>query len=146
MVPSFLMPDKPGSGGGNFLGHIAGDLAPDDMGTQVSYGIMANLYNAFGLTGVLVGTVIFISIFYYVLRIWFATPDLSSGPWGSSIWYLLLAMLFEHSLVEAPIGNLLPALVNLSAVVALVFASKFLLSILRKRQSPGVQTYYSRSA
>jgi hypothetical protein len=142
MVPSFLIADKPTSGGGNFLGHIAGDLAPDDTSTQVSYGIMANLYNAFGLTGVLVGTVIFISIFYYVLRIWFATPDLSFSPWGSSIWYVLLGMLFEHSLVEAPIGNILPALLNLSAVVALVFASKFLLSLLRRRQAPAAAGSY----
>jgi hypothetical protein len=146
MVPSFLLPDKSLIGGGNFLGRIAGDVASDDLSTQISYGIMANFYNAFGLTGVLLGTTIFIAIFFYVLRIWFATPDLSFGPWGSSIWYLLLSMLFEHSLVEAPVGNILPGLINLSAVVALVFASKFLLSILRKRQSPGVAGYYQRSA
>jgi len=142
MVPSFLIADKPTSGGGNFLGHIAGDLAPDDMSTQVSYGIMANLYNAFGLTGVLFGTGFFICIFYYSLRVWFAHPDLSSGPWGSSIWYLLLGMLFEHGLVEASIGNTLPAIFNLSAVVGLVYVSKFLVSLLRNRRVTGVPTYY----
>jgi hypothetical protein len=127
-VPSFLMADKPSSGGGNFLGHIAGDLAPDDNDTQVSYGFMANLYNAFGLYGVLLGTIVFISIFYYVLRLWFADLSLTFGPWGSTIWYVLIGMLFEHSLIEAPIGNQLPALINLSAVVGLVYLSKFAVS------------------
>jgi hypothetical protein len=141
MVPSFLIADKPTSGGGNFLGHIAGDLAPDDMATQVSYGIMANLYNAFGLTGVLVGTTIFISIFYYTMRIWFAHPDLSPGPYGSTIWYLLMGMLYEHGLVEAPIGNMLPALINTSSIVVLVYLSGFLVSILRNRRVTGVAVY-----
>ena len=141
MVPSFLIADKPTSGGGNFLGHIAGDLAPDDMATQVSYGIMANLYNAFGLTGVLFGTTIFISIFYYTMRIWFAKPDLSPGPYGSTIWYLLMGMLYEHGLVEAPIGNMLPALINTSSIVVLVYLSGFLVSILRNRRVTGVAVY-----
>jgi len=126
MVPSFLMPDKPLGGGGNFLGHIAGDLAPDDMATQVSYGFMANLYNAFGLSGVFIGTIIFIASFFYMLSLWFAQQSLNFTPWGSSIWYLLIGMMFEHGLIESTIANDLPAYVNLSAIVGLILLCKFL--------------------
>lgn len=137
MVPSFLMADKPSSGGGNLLGHIVGELAPNDMVTQVSYGFMANLYNAFGLNGVLFGTILFISVFYYVLRLWFATPNLEFSPWGSSIWYLLIGMLYEHSLIEAPIGNILPSMVILmSAIVGLIFLARFSVSFFESRQRP----------
>jgi hypothetical protein len=135
MVPSFMMADKPTSGGGNFLGHIVGELAPDDMTTQVSYGFMANLYNAFGLYGVLFGTIIFIAIFYYVIRIWFATPDLTRGPWGSTIWYVLLGMYFEHSLIEAPLGNDFPVLLNISVVVGLIYVSRLLASFLTAKRT-----------
>ena len=143
MVPSFLMADKPTSGGGNLLGHIVGELAQDDLTTQVSYGFMANLYNAFGLIGVLFGTIIFISVFYYVLRLWFATPSLEFGAWGSTIWYLLLGMLYEHALIEAPIGNILPSMVILlSAVVGLVFIARFSVSLFENRRRPLVYSGY----
>jgi hypothetical protein len=136
MMPSFLVSDKPTSGGGNFLGHIVGELAPDDMTTQVSYGFMANFYNAFGLYGVLFGTIIFIAIFHYVIRLWFSTPYLEFGPWGSSIWYVLLGMLFEHNLIEGPVGNMLPTFVNLSAVVGLALLSKWLVTLFGPRRAP----------
>jgi hypothetical protein len=143
MAPSFLVADKPTSGGGNFLGHIAGDLASNDLTTQVSYGFMANLYNAFGLYGVFFGTIIFISLFYYSLRLWFATPDLNFSPWGSTIWYLLLAMLYEHSLIESPIGNMLPSVViGMTAMVGLILGSKFLASLFEPRRRPLVYSDY----
>lgn len=126
MVPSFIMPDKPISGGGNRLGHIAGQLAEDDLTTQVSFGFMANLYNAFGLTGVFFGTIIFIFVLYYGMRLWFADQTLSFGPFGSTIWYLTIGMLFQHSLVESPLGGILPSLLDLVAVVSLVVLSRFL--------------------
>jgi len=126
MVPSFIMPDKPIGGGGNFLGHIAGDLAPDDNATQVSYGFMANLYNAFGLKGVFIGSFLFIASFYYMLSLWFAHQSLNFSPWGSSIWYLMIGLMFEHGLIESSLGNDLPAYVNLSAVVGLIILSKYL--------------------
>ncbi len=142
MVPSFLIGDKPTSGGGNFLGHVAGDLAPDDMTTQVSYGVMANLYNAFGLTGVLLGTIAFFFVFYYVLKLWFADSDLSMGPWGGSVWYLLIGTMYEHGLVEGPIGNILPSLINLSAIVGLIFAAKFWVNFSRRRHPADLRPYY----
>jgi hypothetical protein len=136
MVPSFLIADKPTSGGGNFLGHIAGDLATDDMTTQVSYGFMANFYNAFGMQGVLFGSILFIAIFHYVIRLWFATPYLELTPWGSTIWYVLLGMMFEHSLIEGPVGNMFPTFVDMSAIVGLVLLSRWVVGLFAPRYAP----------
>ncbi len=130
MVPSFILPDKPLSGGGNYLGHVAGDVADFDKTTQISYGVMANLFNAFSLKGVLLGSILFFAVFYYAIRFWYRDPTLTFGPFGSTIWYILLAMSYEHSLIEAPIGNLLPGLISSALVVSLVFAAKLLASLL----------------
>ncbi len=134
-VPSFIMPMKPDFAVGNLLGHIGGELADDDYSTQISYGFMANLYNAFGLYGVLFGTIIFISTFYYMLRLWFASPDLNFGPYGSSIWYILLGLLFEHSLIEGPVANDLPAYINLGATVALIWAAGMIVRSFKVRRA-----------
>ena len=136
MVPSFILPEKSTTGGGNFLGHIVGELAPDDMLTQVSYGFMANLYNAFGLLGVFIGTILFIFVLYYVLRLWFAAPNLEFTPFGSSIWYVLLGMFFEHGLIEGPVGNMLPALVNISAFAGLILLANWLVSFFAFKRAP----------
>jgi hypothetical protein len=106
------------------------------MTTQVSYGFMANLYNAFGLYGTFIGTLIFIPCLYYVLRLWFVGQELTFGPYGSSIWYILLGLLFEHSLVEAPIGSLFPSLLYLCAPVSLVLLARFLVSFFSDRRRP----------
>jgi hypothetical protein len=143
-VPSFLMADKPTSGGGNYFGHVAGDLAQDDQTTQVSYGFMAGLYNAFGLYGVLFGTIIFTFVFYYVIRLWFAAPDLSFHPFGSNIWYLMLGLAYQHSLVEAPIGNILPSMVTMSASVALILLARFLVSFFSYSRAPYGSNIYVR--
>lgn len=142
-VPSFIMPMKPDFAVGNLLGHIGDQLANDDYATQISYGFMANLYNAFGLYGVLFGTIIFISSFYYMLRIWFANPDLNFSPWGSSIWYILIGMLFEHSLIEGPVANDLPAYINLGATVGLIWLAGFMAKVFRARRAPTIiRPYY----
>lgn len=52
-VPHFLYPQKPQNGSGNFLARYTGDLPLTDFTTQVSYGFMANAFNAFGLAWVL---------------------------------------------------------------------------------------------
>jgi len=48
-VPHFLYPNKPQEGSGNYLARYTGDLPSTDVSTQVSYGFMANSYNAFGI-------------------------------------------------------------------------------------------------
>lgn len=134
MVPRFIADLKPSAGVGNILGHIGGDLASDDVTTQISYGFMANLYNAFGLNGVLIGTIVFMAIFYYVISLWFGASDLTLTPWGGSIWYLMMGICFEHGLVEGPLANQLPAFINLSATVGLIFLASFLASFFGDRR------------
>lgn len=126
-VPSFLYPNKPTSSGGNYLGHIAGDLAPSDQHTQVSYGAMANLYNAFGYTGALVGSLIFFCGFYYMLRFWFRRPELTPGPYGTSVWFIFLILSNHHFIVEAPVAAMIPEAVNLVVIAALTLAARWLL-------------------
>jgi hypothetical protein len=134
MVPRFIADIKPTEGAGNMLGHIGGELAPDDVSTQISYGFMANLYNAFGLNGVLFGTIIFMAIFYYVLHLWFGASNLTLTPWGGSIWYLMMGIYFEHALVEGPVANNLPAFINLAATVGLIYIAIFLASFFGNRR------------
>ena len=120
MMPSFLFPDKPVWGTSNYLAHIAGDVNETDMTTQVAYGVMANLYNAFSFGGVFFGSLIFFAVFYYLLRNWFCNPGWTSSPAGATIWYLLIVASFGHSLVEQSVAGLIAA-VPATLVVVLVF-------------------------
>ena len=128
MVPSFIYPDKPLSAGGNLLAHIAGDVADDDQTTQVSYGVMAGLFNSFALPGVFWGSILFFGLLYYSLQVWYRNAVLNFEPYGSSIWYILLTIQFQHSLVEAPVGNLLPTFLNTGLMVAPVILTAKLLA------------------
>jgi hypothetical protein len=106
-TPSFLYPNKPTIDAGNYLGHIAGDLAPLDRTTQISYGVMANLYNAFSLVGVLIGTPLFFAGFYYWIRTFLGNPVLEGAPTTSMLWFMWLVAFYHHSLVESSIaGNI----------------------------------------
>lgn len=124
-VPSFIYHNKPTSSGGNYLGHIAGDLAAGDMNTQVSYGIMANFYNAFGLIGAGLGSLIFFAAFYYALRFWFRSARLSRGPYGSAIWFIFLVLSNHHMITESPVAGFVPQVVNLVVIYALVVAARW---------------------
>ena len=53
---------------------------------------------------------------------------LNFEPYGSSIWYILLTIQFQHSLVEAPVGNLLPTFLNTGLMVAPVILTAKLLA------------------
>jgi hypothetical protein len=106
-TPSFLYPNKPVFEAGNFLGHIVGDLDPSDRTTQMSYGVMANLYNAFSFFGVLVGTPLFFAGFYYTIRIFLGEPRWEGGPTTSSLWFIWLIGLYHHNIVESSLsGNI----------------------------------------
>ena len=80
LTPSFLYAKKPTMEAGNYLGHIVGDIGPSDTETQVSYGVMANLYNAFSFIGVLVGTLVFFAGFYYWIRTFLGNRDGMAYP------------------------------------------------------------------
>jgi hypothetical protein len=122
VMPSFLMPNKPVFEAGNYLAHIVGEVGANDATTQVSYGIMANLYNAFALTGVVIGTPLFFAAFYYWIRIFLGEPRWSGEPTSSALWFIWLVAAFQHSIVESTMSGLVASL-SFPAVLALLWAS-----------------------
>jgi hypothetical protein len=109
-TPSFLYPGKPKLEAGNYLAHLVGEVGHHDNLTQVSYGIMANLYNAFSFTGVLIGTPIFFFGFYYWIRIFLGNPRLERLPTASTLWFIWLIASFHHQIVESSISGVIASL------------------------------------
>jgi hypothetical protein len=120
VTPSFLMPDKPVFESGNYLAHIVGEVAANDTTTQVSYGVMANLYNAFSLIGVVVGTPLFFGAFYYWIRIFLGEARWTGAPTSSGLWFIWLVASFQHSIVESTLAGLLASL-SFPLVLALLY-------------------------
>jgi hypothetical protein len=114
-LPSFVYPDKPVFGTGNYLAHLTGEVGPDDTTTQVGYGVMANLFNAFSYLGVFLGSVLFFSCFYYLLGVFFGDPKWTGHPHDSALWFCFIITMFHHSLVEESVAGLV-ASVNVLAV------------------------------
>lgn len=121
MLPSFIYRDKPVFGAGNFLAQITGDTGMGDLTTQVSFGVMANFYNAFGLTGVFLGSLGFFAAFFYCIRFWFGDMRFGGLSNGGSLWALLVVANFHHSLVEESFAGLLPSM-ELPIVILAIFA------------------------
>jgi hypothetical protein len=130
LMPSVLFPSKPIWGTGNYLAHIVGDVGTTDTTTQVSYGIMANLYNAFSLTGVVIGTPLFFGAFYYWIRIFLGEARWDGPPSTSALWFIWLVAYFQHSVVESSLAGLVASL-SFPFVIALLYvAAKWLCLIL----------------
>jgi hypothetical protein len=110
LSPSFLFPDKPIWPAGNYLAHIVGDVGGEDSATQVSYGVMANLYNAFAMPGVLIGTPVFFAGLYYWCRLFVGDATWDGTPSSSTLWFMWVVVLFQHGIVEATISGLVAAL------------------------------------
>jgi hypothetical protein len=123
-TPSVLYPNKPIVEAGNYLAHIVGEVRSWDTETQVSYGIMANLYNAFSLTGVLIGTPIFFAGFYYWVRIFLGDARWESMPTASTLWFLWLIASYQHSIVESSVAGLISSL-----LFPIVLAFVYMLSL-----------------
>lgn len=134
LTPSFLFPDKPIFEAGNHLAHIAGDVGSSDTTTQVSYGIMANFYNAFSLPGVLVGTSIFFAVFYYWIRIFLGDARCDGGPNASALWFIWLVASFQHSIVESAVSGLIASL-SFPFVLAVLWVAARWLSLFLPRKT-----------
>lgn len=104
ILPRFINPDKPIFAPNNYLGHIAGDISGNDYTTQVSYGFMANLYNAFGFTGVFFGSTIVTSLLYYWLSLFFGNAT------KLDIWIILVFSVFDHILTEQAVGSIIASI------------------------------------
>jgi hypothetical protein len=121
LPPSFIYPDKPIFGTGNYLGQITGEVGPDNVTTQISYGVMANFYNAFGMPGVFVGSVVFFGFLYYSFRFWYGSPVLTKSSTGSSLWVLLLIATFHHSVAEESLAGLVVPTLEFPLIVFFIF-------------------------
>lgn len=104
ILPRFINPDKPIFAPNNYLAHIAGDVSGNDYTTGVSYGFMANLYNAFGFTGVFVGSAIVICLLYYWLSLFFGNAT------KLDIWTILVFGVFDHILTEQVVGSIIASI------------------------------------
>jgi hypothetical protein len=132
LTPSFLFPNKPIFEAANRLAHIVGDVSSSDTTTQVSYGVMANFYNAFSLTGVLIGTSVFFGGFYYWIRLFLGNPHLSGEPDTSVLWFVWLIASFQHDLAESSVSGLIASL-SFPFVLGVLWGAAQLLASLRYR-------------
>jgi hypothetical protein len=130
VTPSFLYPEKPVFESANYLSHIAGETAVADTTTQVSYGAMANLYNAFALTGVLIGTPLFFGAFYYWIRLFLGNPRWENIPTTSTLWFMWLMAIYQHRLAESTLSGLIASLSFPSVIILLFFFAKWLCLLL----------------
>jgi hypothetical protein len=110
LTPSFVFPEKPVFEAGNYLGHIVGEVSPSDTSTQVSYGLTANFYNAFGLVGAFVGTALFFGGFYYWIRIFLGDARWDGLPSASALWFIWIIATFEHSISESSVSGMIASL------------------------------------
>jgi hypothetical protein len=137
LTPSFINPDKPVFEAGNFLGHIGGEVGSSDYTTQISYGVMANLYNAFSFMGVLVGTPLFFAGFYYVIRMFMGNPLWEGLPTTSTLWFIWLIAIFQHNIVESSLAGVIASL-GFPIVLALLYISARTLCMVLPREEMAV--------
>jgi hypothetical protein len=115
-VPYFIYPNKPQLGTNNFLGRYTGDLPPEDVTTQVSFGFMANAFNTFGLPVVLPFSAITTFFVLGVLAL------MASGPVYLSPWSIAAVIGAHQSYVEASFSG------QFGVIHAPVFAAIMLLA------------------
>jgi hypothetical protein len=133
-TPSFLYPDKPVFEAGNYLAHIVGEVGPSDTNTQVSYGVMANWYNAFSYIGVLIGTPLFFAGFYYWFRMFLGEARWEGVPTISALWFLWLVATFQHSIVESSLSGLVASMTTPLVVATLCALAGLLCMVIPESQ------------
>lgn len=104
VLPRFIYPDKPILASNNYLARIAGQVGGNDYLTQVSYGFMANFYNAFGYAGALIGSTLLIGGLYYWLTLFFGDyPNIN-------IWTIAIFGQYNHLLSEQSIAGIIASI------------------------------------
>lgn len=104
VLPRFMNPDKPYLATNNYLAHKVGEVGATDYTTQVSYGFMANFYNAFDFPGVIIGSSILICSLYYWLTLFFGNPT------NLNIWSILVFGTYNHSLSEQSVAGIIASI------------------------------------
>lgn len=100
LLPRFIYPDKPIYNTANYLGHKIDIIGEDDNTTQISMGIIAEAYDAFGWTGVVL-------IPYLIMAAFLMIYNILSGPVERNIWTIFLMGIFQHNLVEATVSSMI---------------------------------------
>jgi hypothetical protein len=131
-IPSFIYAEKPIFGAGNYLGHITGEVGPQDVTTQVSYGVMATFFNAFSYSGVFLGTIVFFCCFYYLQRLFLGDPHATVSPSESTMWFVFIVSTFQHSLVEETVAGLMTSWNVLVVLIATCVMARFICPLLPK--------------
>ncbi len=124
VTPSILYPKKPVFEAGNYLAHIVGEVGSSDSTTEVSYGVMANLYNAFAFAGVAVGTPLFFAGFYYWIRIFIGDPMWERQPTASALWFIWFIASFHHVIVESSLSGVIASLLFPAVLVPMYALSQ----------------------
>ena len=124
LVPSFVSPNKPIAEAGNYLGHIVGEVGSSDTTTQVSYGVMANLFNAFSILGVVVGTPLFFGAFYFWIRLFLGNARWDGEPSTSALWFIWVVASYQHSLVESSLSGLMASMAFPFVIALLYLATR----------------------
>lgn len=100
LPPRFLYSDKPIYNSANYFGHKIGILDRNDYSTQISMGIIAEAYDAFGWAGAII-------IPYLVMIAFILFFNTISGTLMKNIWTVFLIGIFQHNLVEATISSMI---------------------------------------
>ena len=87
---------------------------------------MANFYNAFSFMGVFVGIPILFGGLYYWIRIFLGEAMWDGLPTASTLWFVWLLSLYQHSIVESAVSGLIASLVFPVVLAMLYIAAKWL--------------------
>ena len=104
VLPRFIYSDKPILAPNNFLAHKAGYVGANDYLTQVSFGFMANFYNAFGFPGVIIGSIVLIVGLYQWLTLFFGNSQ------DITIWTIAVFGQYNHQLSEQSVAGIISSI------------------------------------
>ncbi|MBU2464635.1 MAG: hypothetical protein KKG02_02735 [Candidatus Edwardsbacteria bacterium] len=99
LPPRLLYPDKPIYNTANYFGRKIETLSDEDFTTQISMGIIAEAYDAFGWLGVVI-------IPYLAMAAFILLYNTLSGTLERNLWAVFLIGIFQHNLVEATVSSI----------------------------------------
>jgi hypothetical protein len=135
LLPRAINPHKPAIGTGNFLGQKTRLLDEDDLGTQVSFGFIADGFSSFGWPGAvlipLLVTFTFFTVFKFLI-----------GPVDQNVWCAYFFCLFQHQFTEQTISAMIlmtlqQPLIFCATYVTVTRASRFLIACGQRGRARG---------
>lgn len=114
LLPRVINPNKPIYNTGNFLGHRIGIVGPEDFSTQISFGFIANSFNAFSWTGAFV-------IPFLLMIAFFGMYGKLAGPLDRNIWTVFLFGMLQHDFVEETVTGIILFLINRTLLLIVLY-------------------------